>query len=161
MGKLSRPQSGPPGAQNHGYSSPDCGPLKPGCCNPQCIAQPVAPPRQAVMSEGKNEKTIPYFTREASSPRCKTPIKTFPDAFPVVRKQTHKEKQPLSLDSTLPCTPGSIRLGPSRVLLTTLPGSQPGWSKAPPQPHRRKEAAEVRMCSNSVLPQGGAKRSQI
>ena len=67
------------------------------------------------MFEGKNEKTTPHFTREVSSPKRKTLGKISADPLLVLRKETHREKTPLPLQSTLPCTPGPIRWPSSQL----------------------------------------------
>lgn len=104
-GKLSHSQSGPPGAQNLSYFSPDCGPSKPGCCIPGTTCSTPWAGNKCLM---ERMRKLPHFTREVSSPKCKTLGKISADPLLVLRKETHREKTPLPLQSTPPATSTSI-----------------------------------------------------
>lgn len=73
------------------------------------------------MFEEMSGKTIPHFTKEVSSPKCKILTKSSLGLL-LVRKETHGDKQPSPLESTFPCTPGPT---------AGLPCNSPGWDHFP------------------------------
>lgn len=105
------------------------------------------------MFKGMKEKIVSHFMREVSSPKCKILTKISPDPLLSVRRRPTERSRHFHTNSHFPA-----HVGQSLALLKPPPPSI--WLiPAHSPPH--KEAAEVWVGSNTILPQGGAKRSQI